>query len=97
MVQLICFTNVSLVESQDSQMTINGHVENGKIVLDDAVPLAEGMRVRVELLGSAAEQPAEESIPTLNERYKSFIGIVDDLPPDFARDHDHYLHGHPKK
>lgn len=24
-------------------------------------------------------------------------GTVDDLPPDMARNHNHYLHGHPKK
>jgi len=79
-------------------MTINGHVENGKIVLDDAVPLAEGMKVRVELLAATSEQRSdEEQIPTLYERHKSFIGIIDDLPPDFARNHDHYIHGQPKK
>lgn len=27
------------------------------------------------------------------ERYAEFIGIADDLPPDFAINHDHYLHG----
>lgn len=79
-------------------MTINGHIENGQIVLDEAVPLAEGMKVRVELLASSAQQPTEdEQMPTLYERHKSFIGIIDDLPADFAENHDHYLHGHPKK
>lgn len=79
-------------------MTINGHVENGQIVLDDVVPLADGMKVRVELLVPGAEQPTEEEQgPTLYERHKSFIGIIDDLPSDFAENHDHYLHGHPKK
>lgn len=79
-------------------MTIDGHIENGQIVLDDVVPLAEGMKVRVELLPSGAEQPTEdEQVPTLYERYKSVIGIIDDLPPDFARNHDHYIHGLPKK
>lgn len=79
-------------------MTVHGHVENGRIILDEAVPLAEGMKVRIELLTPDAEQLAEEEqIPTLNERYKSFIGIVKGLPPDYARNHDHYLHGHPKK
>ncbi len=31
------------------------------------------------------------------ERYKEFIGMFDDLPADFARNHDHYTHGTPKK
>jgi len=77
-------------------MTISGHVENGQIVLDEAVPLTEGMKVRVELLG--AKQPKDaETGPTLNEQFSSIIGVIDDLPSDFARNHDHYLHGQPKK
>jgi len=30
-------------------MTINGHAENGQIILDEPVPLTEGMKERVEL------------------------------------------------
>jgi hypothetical protein len=79
-------------------MTINGHVENGRIILDDAVPLAEGMKVRVELVSPSSEQPAEEEqVPTLYDRWKGLFGILDDLPSDFARNHDHYLHGQSKK
>jgi hypothetical protein len=26
-----------------------------------------------------------------------FAGIADDLPSDLARNHDHYIHGHPKR
>jgi hypothetical protein len=79
-------------------MTINGHVQGGQIVLDESVPLIEGMKVRVELVESAANETVEEAeTPTLYERHKSFIGIVEDLPSDLARNHDHYLHGQPKK
>ena len=79
-------------------MTINGHVENGQIILDEPVPLVDGMKVRVELVNSEPTQPIEQQQPpTLYERYKSIIGIIDDLPPDFARNHDHYIHGQPKK
>jgi len=79
-------------------MTVNGHVENGRIVLDEAVPLVEGTKVRVEVIETNSEQPAkDEEGPTLYERHKSFIGVVNDMPSDFARNHDHYLHGQPKK
>jgi hypothetical protein len=79
-------------------MTINGHVENGQIVLDESVPLTEGMKVRVELLAVEAEQPADGNLgPTLYDQLKPIIGIVKDLPSDFARNHDHYIHGLPKK
>lgn len=85
-------------------MTLNGHVENGRIVLDEAATLTEGMKVRVELLATATEannNPAEtndeESAPTLYERLKPLFGMIKDAPPDFARNHDHYIHGVPKK
>ncbi len=79
-------------------MTISGHVENGQIVLDEAVPLTEGMKVRVELITNGSEPKTEqEQVPTLYERYQSVIGIIKDLPPDFARNHDYYIHGQPKK
>jgi len=71
-------------------MTYRGHVENGVVVLDDPVELPEGAVVQVDL----AE---EEAIPTLAERLKDVIGIVDGLPEDMAEQHDHYLYGTPKK
>jgi hypothetical protein len=77
------------VEKEDA-MSYTGQVQNGVVVLDDGKPLPEGTRVRVEPL--APEQP-----PTLAEIFKDFIGIVDDLPADLAKNHDHYLHGQPKK
>ena len=83
-------------------MTINGHIENGKIVLDEAVPLAEGIKVRIELLSESVEAEkslteADASLPTFYERNKTWIGMVKDAPSDYARNHDHYLHGQPKK
>ncbi len=81
-------------------MTVHGHIENGRIVLDQEVALPEGMRDRVELLAGesgseSADEPSEE-LPSLYERMKSFVGSVEGLPPDFAINHDHYLHGQPK-
>lgn len=82
-------------------MTVEGHIENGQIVLDQRTPLPEGMRVRVEFVGQATkeerthEQSAE--LPSLYERMKSFVGTVKGLPSDFAINHDHYLHGQPKR
>lgn len=77
-------------------MTISGHVENGMIVLDQSIPLVDGTRVRVEVLSGTTEV-ASGNAPTLLERYSSIVGAVEDLPEDFARNHDHYLHGQPKQ
>ena len=75
-------------------MVIQGHVENGKIVLDEEVPLAEGMKVRIELLTTAAAEADESTeAPTLYERLKPIIGIVKDLPPDASERIDEYLYG----
>jgi len=75
-------------------MVIQGHVENGKIVLDEEATLAEGMKVRVELLAidpAEGEELAEP--PTLYERLKPIIGVVKDLPPDASERIDEHLYG----
>jgi hypothetical protein len=80
-------------------MTLTGHVKNGTIVFDQPIVLPEGAAVQVEVLktNEARQVPATEEIPTLYERLKPFIGAIDDLPPDFSINHDHYLYGAPKR
>lgn len=73
-------------------MTLHGHVQNGAIVLDELVELPEGAKVLVEVLSPQRTQTAGEA-RSLYERLKPVIGIVDDLPADFAQNHDRYLHG----
>lgn len=83
-------------------MTVEGHIENGHIVLDAPVNLPDGTKVRVELVhqppapGSGAVEP-EEELPSLYERMKPIIGKAKGLPADYAINHDHYLHGQPKR
>ena len=45
-----------------------------------------------ELLNDAAG-----SKQLVGERLKRFAGAVQGLPRDMAQNHDHYLHGRPKK
>ncbi len=83
-------------------MTVEGHIENGQIVLDLGMPLPEGMKVRVEFLGNVAsardaEHELSSQSSSLYERMKPFIGAVTGLPADYAINHDHYLHGQPKR
>lgn len=81
-------------------MTLHGYIQDGMIVLDQSTPLPEGAAVEVRIvMPQAAEIQADGpnvEIPTLAERLKDFIGILD-LPEDAARNHDHYLYGTPKK
>jgi hypothetical protein len=84
-------------------MTVNGHVENGMIVLDESVRLTDGMKVRVELINVGAidanspKRKNTDPAATFYERHKAWIGSITDAPADYARNHDHYLHGHEKQ
>lgn len=71
-------------------MEYEGTVKNGVIVLEDSEKLPEGTRVRVVPV-------AESDQETLGQRLLKFAGIAKGLPSDMARNHDHYLHGAPKK
>jgi hypothetical protein len=75
-----------------ADMSITGIVENNTVKLPLAVP--DGTRVEVTL---PATPVAESPGGTFAERYAEFIGIADDLPADFAMNHDHYLHGARKR
>jgi hypothetical protein len=72
-------------------MTYQGTVKNGVVVFQSAVP-PEGTQVRVELI----EQPAAgESTRRIWDKMNELAGRADTLPPDAARNHDHYLYGKP--
>ena len=79
-------------------MTYRGRVKNGVIVLEDGVELCEGMRVRVETADQREDVPADpKDIESLREGLLSFAGVIKDGPSDLARNHDHYLHGTPRR
>ena len=78
-------------------MTYRGHVQNGVVLLDDAVSLPEGAVVRVELIDDLSPAPDEEAGPTLYERLAGVIGQAKGLPQDASTNVDHYLYGHPKQ
>jgi hypothetical protein len=71
-------------------MTLEGTMQNGMIVLDQGATLPEGTRVRV-----VAESAVEAS--SAKELLMQMAGCMTDLPSDLAKNHDHYLHGTPKK
>lgn len=69
-------------------------------MLDDPAALPDGTEVSVRPLKPKRpeDRPVEDEkgIPSLYEQFKPFIGIVSG-PPDWAENHDHYVHGRPKK
>ncbi len=78
-------------------MSYIGKVENGVVVLPPEAALADGTEVKVEAIRSSQDQQAEATGESFYDRYKEFIGMANDLPPDLAENHDHYIHGAPKK
>jgi hypothetical protein len=74
-------------------MELQGQVQNGMIVVDRPELLPEGAKVKVlvEILGPASNKP------TLAEKLLKHAGTVPGLPPDLAEQHDHYIHGTPKR
>ena len=71
-------------------MAYRGHVKGGVVVLDPEVQLPEGIEVSVEPILPGPRK-------TLAEQLGDLVGSVPDLPPDMAAQHDHYLHGAPKR
>ena len=71
-------------------MTYKGKVKDGVVVLEPGARLDEGAEVVVEPVKVAPSR-------SLSERLRPLIGIAKGLPKDLAENHDHYLHGRPKR
>ncbi|MBK8266989.1 MAG: hypothetical protein IPK83_01240 [Planctomycetes bacterium] len=71
-------------------MTYRGHVKNGQITLDEPTSLPEGAEVNIEIVEGNGEQPS------IWDKLKSIAGSVEG-PEDWAENHDHYIHGTPKR
>jgi len=84
-------------------MTYRGHVKNGVVILDPPVDLPDGAEVEVRLV----EQRREHGTPQRRESVASPAWVRKalelsrrmprDLPEDLAEQHDHYIHGTPKR
>ncbi|MEA3211876.1 MAG: hypothetical protein QOE70_4933 [Chthoniobacter sp.] len=76
-------------------MSITAIVENDTIKLPMHLP--DGTKVEITLPEEGEAQAALENEPTLYDTLKGFIGQAKGLPEDFAAEHDHYIHGTPKR
>ena len=75
-------------------MTITAKVHNHRIELPPDFVVREGAEVRVTLPDEAT---VEEQPTSLFDSLKDIIGKAEGLPDDFAAEHDHYIHGTPKR
>ena len=69
--------------SEEQATTYKGPVENGGVVLNGSVRLAEGTVVRVEPVQDT------QSLASLREGLLKLAGAVEGMPQDTARNHDH--------
>ena len=70
-------------------MSYTGTIENGVVKLPPEADLADGTRVRIE--------PVEEDRRSLVEKLRAIAQAMPDMPADWAEQHDHYIHGTPKR
>jgi hypothetical protein len=76
-------------------MTYRGYVKKGVIRLRDGASLQEGTEVRVQTLKTTKKRNAGRK--TLGQKMLKYAGALKGLPTDLARNHDHYVHGRPRK
>jgi len=69
---------------------LSRHCTRGVIHLEPGVVLPDGTEVRVEVAVAETEASVFQKLAKL-------AGKAKNLPSDLARNHDHYLHGAPRK
>ena len=71
------------------------HSNGEALVPDEPVELPEGQKYRVSV---EPVEEAEDEVRPLRDLAREFAGKLEgDYPPDLAKNHDHYLHGRPKR
>lgn len=79
-------------------MECTGTVRGGVVVFDPGAAIEDGTAVVVRpAVDARPADPAVEKEPALGQWLLQFAGAVEGLPPDMARNHDHYIHGTPRK
>lgn len=67
--------------------------EQGVVMLPPEAHLPPGAKVRVDVLHP---EPATSDVP-IGKKLLALSGKAKGLPADMALNHDHYLHGTPKR
>ena len=78
--------------SPSHALTGSACFRNGVVVFDPgAIPPPEGTRVSIESV------ERDEEVLDLSRRLLAIAGMVKGLPADLADQHDHYIHGTPRR
>jgi hypothetical protein len=78
-------------------MPYRGKVKNGVVVLEEPDALPEGAEVIIRLATKRSPAKSPKRKKKVRPGIAKFAGEGTDLPPDAARNLDHYLYGHPKR
>lgn len=82
-------------------MTYLGRVQNGVVLVEGGVELPEGIEVRIEVEDILQREPSRRDRPTIGQKLAALGRWAEtqptDLPEDLAENHDHYIHGVPKR
>jgi hypothetical protein len=76
-------------------LTYLGQVQDGVVVLRGQSALLDGTEVVIQPIPSG--KSVVERGPKLADQFADVIGTVPELAADMTANHDHYLHGAPKK
>lgn len=79
-------------------VSFTAHTDGKVIVPDEPVELPKGQRLRVTV--EALDEPAGEETAEagwMEWAIELADQMPDDLPEDLAEQHDHYIHGTPKR
>jgi hypothetical protein len=74
-------------------MSVLGTVSSGVVLLDPGASFPDGTRVEVTKKDGGEPSPPTGTLVGLLK----FAGKADGMPADFAAQHDHYVHGTPKR
>jgi hypothetical protein len=85
-------TKLRIDKLGEANMIYRGHIQNGVVVFDGNVSLPDGTAVNIEPIPESQPQD-NHADSSFVERLESVVGSIDDLPADFAAQHDHYIHG----
>ena len=77
-------------------MELSGIISEGTVKFEEPCSVPEGTRVRV-LVDEPDDKQMQNPLTGLGKRLLKHAGTVPDLPEDLAAQHDHYIHGTPKR
>ena len=76
-------------------VTLNARFDGRVFVPEGPVDMARGTKCRITV--QPAEEPEEKGLPLVDFALECARKMKGDYPTDLARNHDHYLHGRPKR